>query len=394
MSKVLIVSPSFPFPEHKDGLAKINHNILMHQDGYSADLLCINDSSVDKKYPCTTYLIPLREKRKKTFYAIKWLFSSRPHNVIKIAPYIREITSRLEQVHYKYDVIHLSSPSMALVVSAASKSLRDKLLLFPVDSMALHTRRKIKRERFIKKIVFTIDYFKWLNFESYYYGLFKKVVFVSDVDSSFSRRVNEKIDAHTLPNGVDQYFFKSNGGKPFFQGQYSIIFTGDMSYAPNLDAATFIIQEVLPILLEKIDVKVYLVGQRPPKYLKDLSSENVVVTGFVEDIRCYIDGCHLYVSPLRFGSGIKNKVLEAMSMSKVVLATDISIEGINAENGKHYILLPQNAREACDTIAEVLLRLDDYSHIASSARKLIESSYSWERVCNQYGELYESSIGN
>lgn len=75
-----------------------------------------------------------------------------------------------------------------------------------------------------------------------------------------------------------------------------------MAYGPNEDAALFLIEEIYPLVKNKIDIKLYIVGQRPTEKIKKYQSENIIVTGFVEDIRTYIDKASLYISPLRYGS--------------------------------------------------------------------------------------------
>lgn len=195
------------------------------------------------------------------------------------------------------------------------------MILFPIDSLSLFTQRRIQKEKqFMKRVAFRFDLFKCMKFESNYYQKYNKV---SDVDSEYVKKLNQNINTYFIPNGVDIEFFRKNDEIE----HNSLIFTGDMAYGPNEDAALFLIEEIYPLVKKELDIKLYIVGQRPTEKIKKYQSKDIIITGFVDDIRTYIDKASVYISPLRYGSGIKNKVLEAMSMSKIVMGTDaINVE--------------------------------------------------------------------
>ncbi len=389
MVKVLLVTPSFPYPEHKDGVAKINYNLLANRNGYVADLLTVDDSEHRGIDGVKIEYIPFIEPPAKPRLLYRWITSPRPLNVIKYERYMDLLVRKLEELHENYDIVHLSSPFFATLHSKASKELQRKLILFPIDSVSLNKERMLEKERSIKKwLVTSIELLKYRRFERLNYANYKKTVFVSDVDSEYVKRLNPAIEAESIPNGVDTFYFKSNGSVE--REEFSLVFTGDLSYAPNEDAVRFFIEEVRPLIMEQIPLKLYVVGKRPKEWLRKLESEDIVVTGFVEDIRGYIERAGAYISPLRFGSGIKNKVLEAMSMSKVVVGTPISFEGIEIESGRNCIVVEANPAKMAAGVVKVLSDPKRYEHIQRAARELIEMSYSWSGIAKRYGELYES----
>ena len=167
-----------------------------------------------------------------------------------------------------------------------------------------------------------------------------------------------------------------------------------MAYGPNEDAALFLIEEIYPLVKKEIDIKLYIVGQRPTEKIKRYQCQDIIITGFVDDIRTYIDKCSLYISSLRYGSGIKNKVLEAMAMSKIVIGTDVSFDAIDVEDQKSCIKISHEAKEITNVITKILKNIDEYKNIEIDARKIIEKKYSWDGISLQYGEVYENSISN
>lgn len=393
MTKVLIVSPSFSYPEYKDGLAKINYNLLIRSFNYKADLLCIEDTKIVPIKDIKIFSVPLLNSLSKCELLTKWLLTSKPFNVIKYEHNLALLVEKINEIHKDYDILHISSPFFAPLIDFVSKDVQKKMILFPIDSLSLFTQRRIEKEKqFIKRLAFKLDLYKCIKYESEYYQKYNKVVFVSDVDADYVKKLNHDINTHFIPNGVDINFFKKNDDRKIEYN--SLIFTGDMAYGPNEDAALFLIQEIYPLIKKEIDIKLYIVGQRPTEKIKQYKSKDVVITGFVDDIRAYIDKAALYISPLRYGSGIKNKVLEAMAMSKIVIGTDVSFDAINIEDKNNAVKISHKLQEIVTTIVGILENIDKYRNIEENARKTIEEQYSWDGISLQYGEFYEDSISN
>jgi glycosyltransferase involved in cell wall biosynthesis len=214
---------------------------------------------------------------------------------------------------------------------------------------------------------------------------------VSERDGMILNRVVPHIPKLLMPNGVDTTFFKPSDEKP---EPYSMVFTGMMGYFPNYDGMLYFLDEIFPLILKKIpQAKIYIVGNSPPKILQDRSSENVIVTGYVDDVRPYIWKSGLYVVPLRMGGGTRLKVLEALSMKKPVITTSIGCEGINVTDGDSLLIEddPQNfALRAVEIMNDnAVSRL-----ISSNGYDLIRSTYDWEIITTRMDEAYQSISAN
>ncbi|KGQ52462.1 hypothetical protein JL12_00930 [Gallibacterium anatis 10672-6] len=391
MSNVLIVSPSFPYPEYKDGIKKVNYNLLIGRANYTVDLLCIGDEKIIPIKDINIYDIPFSDDLTKKDYLLKWLVSSNPFNVIKYKNYIKLLAEKLLEIHKSYDILHISSPFLAPLIDFLPDDIKNKMILFPLDSISLFfERRSDKEENFIKKLVYKLELYKCKKFEYKYYEKYRLVCFVSDVDSLYIRRLNQNINTEFIPNGVNTEFFKKDDGVNIENN--SIIFTGNMAYGPNEDAAIFLIEKVYPLITKVINIKLYIVGQSPTKRIKRYNSNNIIVTGFVDDLRDYINKASVYISPLRYGSGIKNKVLEAMSMSKIVIGTDVSFDTLEVYDNENCIKISYNEREIASKIIDVLKNMNKYKFIGINARALIEKKYSWDAICLQYNNLYNEYL--
>ncbi|WP_309448273.1 glycosyltransferase [Clostridium sp.] len=186
-----------------------------------------------------------------------------------------------------------------------------------------------------------------------------------------------KIDNITL--GVDYNKFDSSGCPN--SSSKNIIFTGIMDYPPNKDAAIFFATKIFPKILEKdSEVKFIIVGKNSDEDICNLISNNIQVTGFVDDIVGSIACARVYVSPLRFGTGMKNKVLEAMSCKRAIVASEISVEGISQLEHNKNIYVPTTEDEWVYYVVKALNDNAINESFGNQCRNIILTNYSWEKA--------------
>ncbi len=156
-----------------------------------------------------------------------------------------------------------------------------------------------------------------------------------------------------------------------------IVFTGNMDYWPNADAAIWFAREAMPGLRQRWpELRFHVVGANPGAEVLQLAQlAGVHVTGRVADVRPYVAHAALAVAPLRIARGIQNKVLEAMAMAKPVVASPGAFEGIRAEAGRDLLI----ADGVAETVRRVLEVLDgQHAGLGPAARARIEAGYSWQ----------------
>ena len=161
---------------------------------------------------------------------------------------------------------------------------------------------------------------------------------VTLVVSCFEKAVLEK----ELPESkieVISNIHQIHGRQNPFAERKDILFIGGFEHYPNTDAVIYFVRHLFPKIREKLpDLKFYIVGSKPPKTVRDLASENVIVTGYVKDISDYFNNIRLSIAPLRYGSGVKGKINTSMSYGVPVVATPIAAEGMNLENGRDVLI--------------------------------------------------------
>ncbi|MCY4024427.1 MAG: glycosyltransferase family 4 protein [Anaerolineaceae bacterium] len=257
-------------------------------------------------------------------------------------------------------------------------------LITPYESYSLYMRRALEASSGPAPAI-RLRHFLARRFESWMYVPFGRRVVVSDRDRAELRRLNPSLDWEVIPNGVDAEHFRPSGDA---REAASLLFTGNFAYEPNVDAALWLARDLVPRLRqEHPELQLWLVGNAPPESLRTLDGEGIRVTGRVPDLRPWLTRATLYVSPLRMGAGIKNKVLEALATGCPLLATPLSAEGIALEHGRHAWLAERSdfPAAASKLLADVALR----ERLALAGRQLVESRYSWRQVAERYAALYQ-----
>ena len=182
-------------------------------------------------------------------------------------------------------------------------------------------------------------------------------------------------------NGVDTDYFSPEReyANPYPADEQVLVFTGAMDYWPNVDAVTWFAQEIFPAIhAAHPQTRFYIVGSRPTPAVRELAGlPGVKITGTVADIRPYLAHAQLAVAPLRIARGLQNKVLEAMAMAKVVVASPQAAEGIDAQSGSE-LQVACNAKEF-DQIIQKLLEANTMNDIGKAARARILTDYVWDR---------------
>jgi glycosyltransferase involved in cell wall biosynthesis len=138
---------------------------------------------------------------------------------------------------------------------------------------------------------------------------------------------------------------------------------------------------------------VYIDGGGPPKKLQSWSSDNIVITGFVDDVRPYVQRASVYIVPLRMGGGTRLKVLEALAMKKPVITTALGCEGINVTDGVSVAIADDPLHFA--EVAVRLMRDNTFRHtLAENGHQLVRRHYEWSVVGRQLNTAYNEILSN
>ena len=218
-------------------------------------------------------------------------------------------------------------------------------------------------------------------------------VYASEVDADFYRRVFPGRRAAFVPNGVDLEFFRVRRSDGEQLEDRIIVFEGNMMFPPNIDAARRLCTEILPqIRMKGASPRVCLVGRDPPAEVRALEGPDVEVTGTVSDIRPYLERAAVFACPMKLGSGIKNKILQAWAVGLPVVASPQSLGGLPAHDGQN-ILVRDSPSAFADGVLELLGNRARAQALGLEGRRTVERHFSWESCSNMFDEVLNEARG-
>ena len=184
--------------------------------------------------------------------------------------------------------------------------------------------------------------------------------------------------ATVIPNGVDSDFWKRTSPA---LGAGTIIFSGAMDYPPNTDAAICLTDKILPLVQRVVPgARALIVGRDPSaRLVKAAARRGVTLTGYVDDVRPYLEQATVFVAPLRFGAGIQNKLLEAMAMEVPVIASALAADGLRTEEDEYPPLqVAGEPSQFAELIIDHLSSWRDNSAPDAVARRFVEQHFTWK----------------
>jgi glycosyltransferase involved in cell wall biosynthesis len=224
------------------------------------------------------------------------------------------------------------------------------------------------------------------RFERSEYERFDRVIVVSEEDRQALLGVDATLRVEVIPNGVDADAFGWDG-TPRDRGL--IVFTGVMSYAPNVTAAEFLARHVLPWVRRSLpSVQLALVGRDPAQQVRTLGElPGVEVVGEVPDLRPWLSRAGAYACPMLTGTGIKNKLLEAMANGLPCVATPLALQGIAARPGEE-VMVGSSEEELAGHLAWLLLEAGLADRVGAAGRAYVRANHIWASVAREYERVY------
>ncbi|MEO9077804.1 MAG: TIGR03087 family PEP-CTERM/XrtA system glycosyltransferase, partial [Rhodanobacter sp.] len=291
---------------------------------------------------------------------------------------------------HKLDLALCYSSGVAPLITAHPE-LRRVMDFVDVDSDKW--RQYAQANHGLKRMIYQREARRLAEFECTVAAQFDASVLVSEAEAEFFRQqVPAAADkVHGIPNGVDGDYWdpQRDYANPYPSGERAVVFVGAMDYRANVHAAQWFASEVWPLILAGCpDAHFYIVGSKPTAAVHALGQlAGITVTGRVEDVRPWLAHAHAVAAPLRIARGIQNKVLEALSMEKVLLATPEAWEGIEDFAGRQGCI--SDSPEVMAT--EALHWLDAPQAVrVPAARTMVLSQFDWVRNL----DTYESVLSN
>jgi GT2 family glycosyltransferase/tetratricopeptide (TPR) repeat protein len=367
--KVILVIDSYPPCYDKESgsrrlfqllkiLRELNYHVIFAPDnGYKEEpyISELQNLQIEVLYTCDGYGISIEKQIEDRFSIVDVAWICRPELNEKYIPFLQQ----QKNIKIVYDTIDLHYLRMKRAWEL-STSPRD-----------IHQAKE------------------WVNMQA------RELKLAKEADMTVTVTLVEKEILHQ--QGIDNvavipniHEMDRNEIKGFHERE-GILFIGGYNHTPNVDGVIWLCEEIMPLVWEKLPgLKVTLLGSNPSETVKKLSSDRVIVTGYVRDVSPYFLNHRIFVSPLRYGAGMKGKIGQSLEYRLPIVSTDIGIEGMNLKPGEN-LILANDAQEFIEGIVNLYQNESLWNKLANNSELAI-TPYFPETVKNNVKLLLEKLI--
>lgn len=403
--QILWLSQNLPFPP-KTGVLQRNYH-LIREASHFADIHLV---AILKRDVLPDYNAELAERRLRDLCAsvtvvdlpvensrllfgwilLKSLFTPLPFTInwahsAKLVDAIRVIRDTYLPDLVYFDTISLAPYRQYLPGVAAALNHHN------IES-ALFERRIAFERNVLKRCYLRQEARKLAAYEASTCADFAVNIAVSELDASRLREVCPEVGTAVVANGVDVDYFAERTSE--FEAGHLVMVSG-MNWFPNRDAVHYMVRDIWPLIARALpQCRLTIVGASPPPEVQALAAQDtrVTVTGFVEDVRPYIERAQIYICPMRDGGGTRLKILDALAMSRPIVATTMALEGIPVAPERD-VLIADRPEDFLHQVRRVFENPAFGCRIARNGREFVVKHFSWPVVGDAMQSAFRSAIG-
>ena len=389
--KIFVLLPRIPFPLEKGDKLRAFNQIKQLAKHNEIVLCALNDDPKTDEQRAFQALQPYCR-------SINFISISKPQIVLGLARaflkglpmqcgyfYNRKAAKKINALIDKYKPDMLFGQLLRVAEYIRKKDIPKTIDYQDVFSYGMKRRADIASP--ITRPVFSMEYRRLKRYEAAIFDDFDVKTIISEPDRELIPHP-KKNEILIIPNGVDHEFFAPQEKEK----KYDIVFTGNMSYAPNVNAVDYLANEILPIVWKQIpNAKMYVAGATPDPKVKKAACDNIIISGWLDDIRDAYVQSRIFIAPMRIGTGLQNKLLEAMSMGLPCITTPLANGSLGAENGKE-ILVGSNAEELAQHIITLLTDNDKAQQIAQAGFDFTNRVYDWGKATQIMEEAMKDAV--
>ncbi len=374
--KLVVCLSRFPYPLDKGDKLRAYHQMQQLASIFDVYLICTSDIKISD-----SNLNVLKEFCKEVWiyklspWKIAWnlfltIFSNKPFQVAYFYQFSihRKIKKVLQEIQPDFIYSQLIRTSEYVKNYHACSKTLDYM-----DAFSKGIERRMISKKGITRWVFKQEYHRLINYERQIFEYFEHHTIISEQDRSFIAHPRQK-EIAILPNGVSTF----NENNYEISKNTDLLFTGNMGYPPNVEAAFFIHQKILPFLPK--NTTCLIAGVNPPAALKKLGSKQFHVSGWVEDMGVCYAKSRIFIAPMFIGTGLQNKLLEAMAMGIPCITTTLANKALQATPNME-ILIANTSEEFISQITKLQTDPILYAKISKDGQNYVRTNFAW-KSCN------------
>jgi glycosyltransferase involved in cell wall biosynthesis len=283
-----------------------------------------------------------------------------------------------------FDVAHVTLGSLADVAPALHGL---PAVIAPLDAWHINERGRAEAERGIRRAVLRAQQRRVRRFTASAYRPYRRAVFVSEQDAHAAAELDSGLATTVIPNGVDLEYFHP-GSAPATPGR--LVFTGAMATPANQLASTVLAREILPhVQARRPEARLAIVGRDPSPAVRELAAlDGVEVSGTVPDVRPWLWDAEVFACPMRSGTGIKNKLLEALACGLPCVTSSLGSQGLHVTDGRELLIASPSGEAFASAIVELLEHRELRAALSATGRRYVAEHHGWPAVGRAYEALY------
>lgn len=383
--KLMVILSRIPYPLEKGDKLRAYHQIRCLAVKNEIHLVALSHLPVHPE----AYKELSKFCKTIRFFKIPWyiayinliftFFSTKPFQVGYF--YSRSIHTKISKIISNIEPDHIYC--QLIRVAEYVKNANIPKTLDYQDVFSKGVQRRIEKSAWFLKPILKMEYLRLLKYENDIFKYFNHKTIISEPDRQFIPH-DQKNEIVIIGNGVDTDYFQPIETEK----KYDLVFTGNMGYPPNVDAAVFLVKEILPLIGNR-NITLLLAGASPHHRVKSLQSENVTVTGWVDDIRYCYASSRVFIAPMNIGTGLQNKLLEAMAMKLPSITSRLANSALNAKDGSD-ILVGSTAQEFAKHIIDLLENDQLAEQISINGHQFVIDHFNWEAITGKLNLLFHS----
>ena len=383
---LLIVLPRFPYPLEKGDKLRAYHQIRCLSEKHDIILAALHEEEVSAEalqqvQPFCKRIHLLPQSKWQSVINVVWAF-------FKGIPlqcgyfYSKKNHREIERIirEERPDRIYCQLFRMAEYV----KEVPVRKVIDFQDAFSKGMWRRYEKANLFLKPFFKMEWRRVSRYEAAIFDKFNARTIITEVDRDLIPHPRRD-EIVVVPNGVqfDQYQYLGE------EKQYDLIFSGNMNYAPNVDAAEYLSRAILPPLRKRFPhLKLVLCGATPSPRVRALADENTIVTGWVDSMRDWYAQARIFVAPMRMGTGLQNKLLEAMAMQLPCVTSPLAARPLEKTETEGAVITCHTTEEYVEAITRLLEDEEYRDRVAGNGNRYVHQHYDWHKATERLERLF------